>query len=295
MSITVGSAPDSWGVWFSSDPRQTPWNRFLDEVKEAGYEWIEIGPLDYMPSDADTLRAELDQRGLKVTGTFVMNHLEDADKWDAIEKDAHRVGKLVKALGGKFMVLIDETYSDQATGIPTRAPQLDEAGWQQLVATTNRLGKLVREQYGLTLVYHPHAETHVEYTDQMERLLAETNPEDVSMCLDTGHHAYRGGDPIGFMREHHDRIPYLHLKSVDPVVQKRVTDEKITFANAVAQDMFCEPSRGAVDFPKFRDMLHEIMYEGWGIVEQDMFPAPFDKPLPIAKRTRQYLRDIEIG
>ena len=58
---------------------------------------------------------------------------------------------------------------------------------------------------------------------------------------------------------------------------------------------FCEPSKGAVDFIAFRDMLNEIGYEGWGIVEQDMYPAPLDKPRPIAKRTRAYLRQIGMG
>ena len=43
------------------------------------------------------------------------------------------------------------------------------------------------------------------------------------------------------------------------------------------------------------DLLREIDYEGFGIVEQDMYPAPFDKPLPIAKRTREYLKEIGIG
>ena len=41
--------------------------------------------------------------------------------------------------------------------------------------------------------------------------------------------------------------------------------------------------------------LREIDFNGWAIVEQDMYPAPFDKPLPIAKRTRAYLRQIGIG
>jgi inosose dehydratase len=50
-----------------------------------------------------------------------------------------------------------------------------------------------------------------------------------------------------------------------------------------------------VDFLAFRDMLQEIDYNGYAIVEQDMYPAPFDKPLPIAKRTRVYLREIGIG
>jgi inosose dehydratase len=60
-------------------------------------------------------------------------------------------------------------------------------------------------------------------------------------------------------------------------------------------DVFCEPSKGAVDFLAFRDLLREIGYDGWAIVEQDMYPAPFDKPLLIARRTRAYLREIGIG
>ena len=59
--------------------------------------------------------------------------------------------------------------------------------------------------------------------------------------------------------------------------------------------MFCEPSVGGVDFLAFRDVLREIDYDGFAIVEQDMYPAPFDKPLPIAKRTRAYLREIGVG
>ncbi len=74
-----------------------------------------------------------------------------------------------------------------------------------------------------------------------------------------------------------------------------MTAERIPFAIAVGGDMFCEPSRGAVDFAAFRDALREVNYDGWAVVEQDMYPAPFDKPLPIARRTREYLRNIGIG
>ena len=35
-TILVGSAPDSWGVWFPDDPAQTPYTRFLDEVAASG-------------------------------------------------------------------------------------------------------------------------------------------------------------------------------------------------------------------------------------------------------------------
>jgi inosose dehydratase len=88
----------------------------------------------------------------------------------------------------------------------------------------------------------------VEYEEQIERFLAETDPERVSLCLDTGHHAYRGGDPVSFMRKHHQRIPYLHFKSIDPEIRRRVEAEGIPFPTAVRMGMFCEPAQGTETF-----------------------------------------------
>jgi inosose dehydratase len=135
----------------------------------------------------------------------------------------------------------------------------------------------------------------VEYEEQIEKFLDQTDPVRVSLCLDTGHHAYRGGDPVSFMLRHHDRIGYLHLKSVDSEVQQKVEAENIPFARAVEIGMFCEPSKGVVDFRAFRDALESVNYQGWATVEQDMYPVSFDKPLPIAKRTRAYLSELGIG
>jgi len=224
-----------------------------------------------------------------------MARLEDPKAWPELERQVVGAGKSLSALGAKFLVLIDDTYSDGLTGKLTGPSRLDDLAWKHLVDTTHRVADLVRDRFGLTLVYHPHAETHVEYEDQIETFLEQTDPARVALCLDTGHHAYRGGDPVSFLRRHHQRIAYLHLKSVDRSVKKKVGAEKIPFAIAVAMGVFCEPSQGAVDFPAFRDVLLSVDYQGWATVEQDMYPAPFDKPLPIARRTRAYLREIGIG
>lgn len=295
MNITIGSAPDSWGVWFPSDPQQTPWHRFLDEIVEAGYEWTELGPYGYLPTDLSTLRRELNSRGLKVTGTFAMANVEEPSLWGELERQVLGAGERLADLDAKYLVLIDDTYTDLFTGEEIAPKRLDASAWGRFIETTHRVADIARDRFGLQLVFHPHAETHVEYEDQIETFLEETDSDRVSICFDTGHHAYRGGDPISFMRRHHQRIPYLHLKSIDPKIQERVETERIPFAEAVKMDMFVEPSKGAVDFLAFRDLLHEIDYNGYAIVEQDMYPAPFEKPLPIAKRTREYLRKIGIG
>jgi inosose dehydratase len=164
-----------------------------------------------------------------------------------------------------------------------------------LIENTHKVADLARERFRLKLAFHPHVDTHVEYEEQIEAFLAQTDPERVGLCLDTGHHAYRGGDPVAFMRRHQKRIPYLHLKNVDPKIQREVELKRIPLVSAVGMGVFCEPWQGLVDFIAFRDLLREIKYSGWAIVEQDMHLAPPDKPLPIAKRTRAYLREIGIG
>ena len=83
--IRVGSAPDSWGVWFADDPEQVPWQRFLDEVSGCGYEWIELGPYGYLPTDPARLADELARRGLKVAGGTMHGH-----------SGLHRAGDLVE-------------------------------------------------------------------------------------------------------------------------------------------------------------------------------------------------------
>lgn len=292
MNIRIGSAPDSWGVWFPEDEKQTPWQRFMDEIAEAGYTWTELGPYGYLPTDLNVLQAELDKRNLKVSAGFAMGNLEDPGQWRALEEQVTGAGALLSELGAQYLVLIDGTYSDLFTGEQIEPKQLDDDNWRRLIDTSHRVADVIDELYDMTLIFHPHAETHVEYEEQIERYLADTDPARVSLCFDVGHHAYRGGDPVAFMRKYHERIPYLHLKSVEPSLQKKVEEEGIPFATAVAMDMFCEPSRGTVDFPAFRDLLIELDYDGFAIVEQDMYPASFDKPLPIAKRTREYLTEI---
>lgn len=295
MNIRLGSAPAAWGVSFPCDPKQTPWSRYLDEVAEAGYSWIELGPYGYLPTDRSTLERELRQRNLKLTGAVIMPAMEDTNAWPEIKKIVHNLGELLAGLGAEFLVLIDDLYTDQHSGKPIAAPTLDEKSWNVLIDASHAIASLARQTFGLRTVFHPHAETHVEYEHQIDRFLDETDPELIGLALDTGHHAYRGADPVAFIRKHQQRLEYLHFKSIDPEMRKELQHKDLPIAVTTAQGYFCEPWRGAVDFPALRDLLAEMSYDGFAIVEQDMYPAPFDSPLPIAKRTRAYFKQIGLG
>lgn len=292
MKVKIGTAPDSWGVWFTDDDKQTPWERCMNEMAEAGYAGIELGPWGYLPNEYEKLKAELDKRNLELVATTLVGDLTSDAKTDEMITLLDDMAQLqLRFESAKHVVLIDECYTNLA-GELIRPAILDDQQWIGFIKNILRIRDHAKNKYDLHLVFHPHAESHVETEEQIEKLLADT---DVDLCLDTGHHAYADGDPVAFMREHHARIPYLHLKSCDLKVRARKVEEGWSFAKAVSEDVMCEPELGVVDMKGFVEVLKEINFEGWAIVEQDMYPAPFDKPFPIAKRTRRYLRDIGMG
>jgi len=147
----------------------------------------------------------------------------------------------------------------------------------------------------MRLVFHPHAESHVETDEQIRRFLADTDPERVGLCLDTGHVAYTHGDAPRLIREHAGRIWYVHLKAVDPGVLARVEAERLSFAAAVTRDVMCEPGLGVPALDDVHAALGSLPDGTFVIVEQDLYPCDFDRPYPIAARTRKTLQTAGIG
>lgn len=289
--IRVGSAPDSWGVWFPDDPRQVPWERFLDEVADAGYEWIELGPYGYLPTDPAVLGAETGRRGLKVSAGTVFTGLHHGPAvWDRTWEHVSAIAALARDTGARHLVVIPAFWRDDKTGRVLEDSTLTAAQWRDLTGQTERLGREVRERYGLRIVVHPHADTHIDGEENVARFLDGTDPELVSLCLDTGHYAYCGGDSVKLIETYGERLGYLHLKQVDPAVLAGVVAEDLPFGPAVARGVMCEPPTGVPALEPVLAAAQALDVDLFAIVEQDMYPCPPDKPLPIARRTRQFLR-----
>jgi inosose dehydratase len=290
MSIHVGTAPDSWGVWHASDPRQTPWQRFLDEVAEADYAAIELGPFGYLPTEPQQVAKELAKRSLQLAGGTISVDLAAEDGWPAMREATVRVCDVLEHLGAHFLVLLDAAPVDTEAGPRV----LDLPGWTQLRDTVHRLGEYTASRE-IATVFHLHGDTSIQFEPEIERFLELTDQALVNLCLDVGHHAYAGGDAARFFRTHHARVPYLHLKDVDAPISARAIQENWRMGQAVDEGAFVALVQGSVDLDGLNRVAEDVGYDGWGIVEQDMFPAPFDKPLPIARRNRQFLRDHGIG
>jgi inosose dehydratase len=219
----------------------------------------------------------------------VFGGLHDPGRWANDLADARQVAELVTAVGGSHVVLLP---ADTGPG----APELDPGQWRTLVDRTAELGRILRDEHGLAAVFHPHADSHVGTQPQVERFLADTDPDDVNLCLDTGHITYYRGDSLELIRRYPDRIGYLHLKQADPAVIEQVEAEGLSFAEAVRRGVMCEPPHGEPDLEALLDAVdRHLDGERFAIVEQDLYPCDPDDPLPIAIRTCKYVRQLGVG
>ena len=294
--LRLGTAPDSWGVWFPSDPHQVTWDVYLDEIARVGYVYTELGPQGFMPQDPEQLKDELAKRGLTVVGGTVFAGLHKGS--EALEKAKREFGqeaRLLSAVGAEHLVHLPEQYTDQHTGEATEGADLDAEQWKNLVTGTDELARYLLEEYGVKLVFHPHADTHVDTQERIERFLSDTDPDLVNLCLDTGHVAYCEGDNIEIIERFPERITYVHLKSVDPEVRARVVAENLSLADGVKLGVMCEPPYGVPDMPPLLEALGRLDREIFCVIEQDLYPVEPDVPLPIGARTAGYYVGCGLG
>jgi inosose dehydratase len=145
------------------------------------------------------------------------------------------------------------------------------------------------------VVVHHHAGTFLETPAETDRLLASTDPELVSLLLDTGHATFGGDDAADVVRRHGDRIRYVHLKDVRADEMARVRREDVPMSEAWARGVFCPLGAGVVDFPRLVEALRGRGYSGWLIVEQDVVPDAAGRlhpePSESARLSRAYLRE----
>jgi inosose dehydratase len=293
MQLRIANAPTSWGVEDPEDRANPAWADVLDDVARAGYAGVELGPLGYLPDETAVLRRELDCRGLELVAGYLFMPLHTREGLASAVDVAHRTCQLLAGAGARHLVLIQgfTPERERAAGRPGAARPLAEDQWQTMIEGMHRLARVAAE-YDLLPCVHPHAGTHVEFEPEIERLVGETDAELVALCLDTGHCAYAGVDPVELYRRHSRRIAYFHLKDVDQARLHTALAGSLSFEQAVSERVFCPLGEGVVDFAALRAALEESGFDGWATVEQDRLPTDSGTPAAHAAASLRHLRSV---
>jgi inosose dehydratase len=296
--IRLANAPCSWGVLeFEETASAVPYGRVLDEIRDTGYSGTELGDWGFMPTDPETLKRAIGDRGLRLVAAFVPVALSDASSHDPGAATALRTARLLAKAGESdaIIVLSDDNATvpdrEQHAGRITAAHGLNDRQWDVLAAGTARIATVVRDETGLRTAFHPHCGGYVETVGEIDALMRRTDSSVVGLCLDTGHIVYAGGDPLDVLERHADRIWHVHFKDCDPEIAAKARSARLGYLAAVRSQLFCELGAGAVDFASVLAGLHRRQYDGWIVVEQDVFPG-LGSPAQSATRNRLYLKSI---
>jgi len=296
--IKIANAPCSWGALeFELEGKSLGYRQVLSEMVETGYAGTELGDWGFMPSNPEELNKVLDEKKLQLLGAFVPVALAKEEAHDAGVLQALKTAGLMFHAGYKsaFIVLADENGSVEErtknAGRITPEMGLNENQWKTFAEGAERVAHAVKDKYGMRTVFHHHCAGYVETPNEVAKLMELTDPDLLGLCLDMGHYAFGGGNPVEALKKYYDRIWHVHFKDFDPKVGQAAKENNYDYLKSVEEGVFCELGNGNVDFESIVAILNEKGYDGWIVVEQDVLPG-MGSPKKCADHNRKYIKSL---
>jgi inosose dehydratase len=239
-------------------------DELLAQIKRIGFEALETGPVGYFG-------ANLKQSGIPVVGTWLFVPFHDPTKKSATEAQAIATCKDIVATGGRKVLMVDELSAARAAtaGRTEAATRLSGQEWIEFIATINQIGDICRS-YDLEPIFHPHAGTYVEFSDEIDRLMDCTA---FDLCIDTAHSVYAGIDPSQLIEQYNARVTHVHLKDVDAKILQHSRANAVDFWTAMSNGIFCPIGEGVIDYRAFLTALKRVGYRAFVTIEQDPIPG----------------------
>jgi len=300
MSVVIANAPCSYGAFeltVGVDPAVPSPVALLDAVAQAGYRGVDLGPVGYLGTGAE-LGDRLGARGLALAGGYIEiafsapGGVTDAlavldrtlDAFDAAPAGAAPARPTIADAGSP------ERFAAPGRGGTDRSLGLDDAGWGRLANGLALVVERCRER-GYEPTFHHHVGTYVEAPWEIERLLERS---DVGLCLDIGHLEVVGEDPLVALERWGERINHVHVKDTDRAVVAGVLAPGLAVDALWQRRAFGRLGEHDGRVAAFVEAVVGSGYEGWIVVEQDVFPDADDPDRPRRDQiaNREFLRGV---
>jgi inosose dehydratase len=290
-AVRFGVTPTLWTN--DDDPTlgdEIPFEQCVSEMALAGFSGCSVG--HKFPRDPAVLRPALELRGLSVSEPWASTYFTVQEMREATFDTFRRQLEFIKAMGGTDIVVAELGHSvhQLPVALLPNKPAFGDRQWADLVTGLNELGRIAADA-DMRLCYHHHMGTGVQTRAEVDRLMADTDPDLVHLLLDTGHITWSGDDPLALARDHAARIRHVHLKDIRRDVTEECKRVGLSFLDAVRAGVFTVPGDGTIDFEPILRTLAESGYRGWLVVEAEQDPAKAH-PLTYAKKARAYLREV---
>jgi len=288
VSGRIAGAPVSWGVIEIPDwGYQMPADRVLKEAASLGLPAVEAGPEGLLPSDPSAVSDLLAGYGLGLVGGFVPAVLHDPARRESELALVGRRAEFFAAAGADVVVLAVMSGSDDFGPFV----ELDDGAWRELFESLRSVGEIC-DRHGIAVSLHHHYGTAIEGDEQLKRFLEGS---EMGLCLDTGHLAIGGSDPVEIAEIAGPRVNHVHLKDVDLEVAGRLAGRELSFKEAAQKNAFRPLGEGDVDVAGVVGRLEGSGYSGWYVLEQDSVvetePPQGEGPVVEVRKSLDYLKE----
>ncbi|SDR99094.1 sugar phosphate isomerase/epimerase family protein [Microterricola viridarii] len=292
MSIVVAGAPVSFGVFeltpTSGDLVLPTADEVVAVLERTGYSGVDLGPVGFLGRGQE-LRERLDRHGLELAGGWIDLPFSDdaafARALPSLDDALDVFSEVLEAAPSKLPL---PTLADSGDAIRKANPRggaghgLDEAGWDRFAKNLATAAARVRAR-GLEPTFHHHACTFVETPHEIDAYL---DASDVGLTFDTGHMLIGGGDPLEAWRRWRDRINHLHIKDVHTAVLADVLAEGGGMIDVWSSGSFVPLGEGDLDVEAMMSEVVDSGFDGWLVIEQDVYPQPGDDPARLERDHR---------
>jgi inosose dehydratase len=258
------------------------------EAHEVGFNYVEqfaTALSQFYPDDVVGLKKRIDEIGVKfaaITGGARGGniHFEDPASRQAVIENHLGVIRFSKKFG----------CDHQKTNLGPRRPGgTTQEDLKNIAETLEILGQRSLEEEGIPFGVHAHLGSQFQGQNEVDYVMANTDPKHVRFVLDTGHVTMAGMDPVALARRLGHRIVEFHLKDT-----KREDRGGTKHVPGRDRDMMKDPyffplGNGGVDFLALKAHLDNIQWKGFLVVELDT--SPFRTPKESAAITADYIRN----
>jgi len=293
--VVVANAPVSYGAFELTVgilPDVPDGDAVLDEVADAGYAGIDLGPLGYLGYGED-LASSLSRRKLGLSGGFFELPFNDHSKMPDGLRGLGSLLDVFDAAGSSNGLKAKPTLADIGSDLRRSRPGqattdrslgFDGDAWKRFAEGVEMAVECCRAR-GYEPTFHHETGTHVEAPWEIEKVLELTS---IGLCLDTGHLLLGGGDPLRAMRDWGERINHLHMKDARRSVVEGIVREAAPVAEIWRRKAFCRLGEGDLDVDGLLDEVRSS-YAGWIVVEQDVLPDADGEAAADQRANREYL------
>ena len=264
VKFHIGHSGITWGYTMVEAEQAV---KDVAELGYCAYETFGHILVQYEQEKQGGFGAVLEQYGIPLAAAYCPTSFYDPTQAQEDIEKVTQWAEMARSLGATAIVL--------QAGKRSEEPYTAFRGMGEVF---NEIGRRARDM-GMVTAIHPHTGTLIETRAEIDAILGTVDPELVGFAPDTGQIAKGGADPVATLRDHKALLRHIHLKDYGG-------------GKPTGYAGYVPIGSGVIDMPAIFEILDQVSFDGWVMVELDGTPQAPRPPREAAAMSKHYLEQL---